>query len=72
MFILEQEEYSREQIAWEFRSFGLELQPTIDLIESNAPMGILSCLDDACIMPKATDQSVRLLSLYLSPKRPLT
>ncbi|KAL8291895.1 hypothetical protein RQP46_002153 [Phenoliferia psychrophenolica] len=57
MFVLEQEEYAREQIDWEFRSFGLELQPTIDLIESSNPMGILSCLDDACIMPKATDQS---------------
>jgi myosin protein heavy chain len=58
MFVLEQEEYSREEIAWEFVNFGLELQPTIDLIESNNPMGILSCLDDASIMPKASDKSV--------------
>lgn len=60
MFVLEQEEYSREEINWEFRSFGLELQPTIDLIESNNPMGILSALDDASIMPGATNSTVRV------------
>lgn len=58
MFVLEQEEYTGEEIEWEFLNFGADLQPTIDLIESNNPMGILSCLDDACIMPKATHASV--------------
>ena len=56
MFVLEQEEYSREGIEWDYVNFGLDLQPTIDLIEaSGSVIGILSCLDEECIMPKATD-----------------
>src|SRR3984957_2956397 len=56
MFVLEQEEYSREGIEWDYVNFGLDLQPTIDLLEaSGSVIGILSCLDEECIMPKATD-----------------
>ncbi|EEB08545.1 myosin type-2 heavy chain 1 [Schizosaccharomyces japonicus yFS275] len=55
MFVLEQEEYMRESIKWEFQDFGHDLQPTIDLIEKSKPIGILSCLDEECVMPKATD-----------------
>ncbi|KAI2793616.1 Myosin type-2 heavy chain 2 [Penicillium oxalicum] len=57
MFVLEQEEYAREQIEWQFIDFGRDLQPTIDLIEMTNPIGIFSCLDEDCVMPKATDKS---------------
>ena len=57
MFVLEQEEYSREQIEWKFIDFGKDLQPTIDLIELSNPIGIFSCLDEDSVMPKATDQT---------------
>lgn len=57
MFVLEQEEYARENIEWKFIDFGHDLQPTIDLIEKSNPMGIFSCLDEDSVMPKATDKS---------------
>lgn len=57
MFVLEQEEYAREQIEWKFIDFGRDLQPTIDLIELSNPIGIFSCLDEDSVMPKATDKS---------------
>ncbi|KAK3371877.1 P-loop containing nucleoside triphosphate hydrolase protein [Podospora didyma] len=57
MFVLEQEEYAREQIEWQFIDFGKDLQPTIDLIELPNPIGIFSCLDEDCVMPKASDKT---------------
>ncbi|KAF8463849.1 P-loop containing nucleoside triphosphate hydrolase protein [Kalaharituber pfeilii] len=57
MFVLEQEEYAKERIEWKFIDFGHDLQPTIDLIELSNPIGIFSCLDEDCVMPKATDKS---------------
>ncbi|XP_029446270.1 myosin-9 [Rhinatrema bivittatum] len=58
MFILEQEEYQREGIEWNFIDFGLDLQPCIDLIEKPAgPPGILALVDEECWFPKATDKS---------------
>ncbi|KAF4015616.1 hypothetical protein G4228_007002 [Cervus hanglu yarkandensis] len=58
MFILEQEEYQREGIEWNFIDFGLDLQPCIELIERpNNPPGVLALLDEECWFPKATDKS---------------
>jgi len=58
MFVLEQEEYARESIHWDYVNFGLDLQPTIDLIEASGNViGVLSCLDEECIMPKADDRT---------------
>jgi len=55
MFVLEQEEYKKEGIVWEFIDFGMDLEETINLIEK--PGGILAMLEEECIVPKATDQT---------------
>ncbi|XP_076337304.1 myosin heavy chain, muscle-like isoform X5 [Tachypleus tridentatus] len=55
MFVLEQEEYKREGIDWEFIDFGLDLQACIELIEK--PMGVLSILEEESMFPKATDKT---------------
>jgi len=57
MFVVEQAEYRREGLAWEFMDFGLDAQPMIDLLESANPVGILACLDEDCVMPRTTDKS---------------
>uniref|UniRef100_A0A3P9LWK3 Myosin, heavy chain 6, cardiac muscle, alpha n=1 Tax=Oryzias latipes TaxID=8090 RepID=A0A3P9LWK3_ORYLA len=57
MFVLEQEEYKKEGIEWEFIDFGMDLQACIDLIEK--PMGILSILEEECMFPKASDQTFK-------------
>ncbi|ETN80987.1 myosin head [Necator americanus] len=65
MFVLEQEEYQREGIHWEFIDFGLDLQSCIELIEK--PLGIISVLDEECILPKANDTTYvdKLNNLHL-------
>lgn len=58
MFVLEQEEYVRENVDWEYRDYGSDLQPTIELIETNRnPMGILSILDEESVLPSGNDSS---------------
>lgn len=58
MFILEQEIYEKENIDWNFIDFGLDLEPTIKIIESSNPIGILSYLDEECVMPMANDDTL--------------
>eukprot|EP00004_Rigifila_ramosa_P018167 TRINITY_DN448_c0_g1_i1.p1 TRINITY_DN448_c0_g1~~TRINITY_DN448_c0_g1_i1.p1 ORF type:complete len:1798 (-),score=640.82 TRINITY_DN448_c0_g1_i1:131-5497(-) len=55
MFKLEQEEYAREKIQWDYIDFGLDLQATIDMVEKSG--GLLAILDEECIFPKATDRT---------------
>ncbi|XP_078257700.1 myosin-4-like [Rhinoraja longicauda] len=55
MFVLEQEEYKKEGIEWEFIDFGMDLAACIELIEK--PMGIFSILEEECMFPKASDTS---------------
>ncbi|CAL8405958.1 unnamed protein product [Arctogadus glacialis] len=53
MFVLEQEEYKKEGIIWEFIDFGMDLAACIELIEK--PMGIFSILEEEWMFPKASD-----------------
>nr|XP_040046935.1 myosin heavy chain, skeletal muscle, adult-like [Gasterosteus aculeatus aculeatus] len=57
MFVLEQEEYKKEGIDWEFIDFGMDLAACIELIEK--PMGIFSILEEECMFPKASDGSFK-------------
>ncbi|SCU88056.1 LADA_0E07910g1_1 [Lachancea dasiensis] len=58
MFVLEQNEYIRENVQWNYVDYGKDLQSTIDLIEKkdHSP-GILPLLDEASILPNSTDES---------------
>merc|ERR1712142_904580 len=55
MFVLEQEEYKKEEIQWTFIDFGMDLAACIELFEK--PMGLLSILEEESMFPKATDKS---------------
>ncbi|XP_017461556.1 PREDICTED: myosin heavy chain, muscle isoform X11 [Rhagoletis zephyria] len=70
MFVLEQEEYKKEGINWDFIDFGMDLLACIDLIEK--PMGILSILEEESMFPKATDQTFaeKLVNTHLGKSPP--
>ncbi|XP_062381618.1 myosin heavy chain, fast skeletal muscle-like [Sardina pilchardus] len=57
MFVLEQEEYKKEGIEWDFIDFGMDLAACIELIEK--PMGIFSILEEECMFPKASDTTFK-------------
>ena len=52
MFVLEQEEYKKEGIEWVMIDFGMDLQASLDLIEK--PLGIMSLLEEECMVPKVS------------------
>lgn len=52
MFIAEQETYIKEGLEWDNINFGLDLQPTIDVIERT-----MSILDEESIFPRSTDDT---------------
>ncbi|KAI5189022.1 myosin heavy chain 9/10/11/14 [Nematocida sp. AWRm77] len=54
MFVLEQEVYMKEGLEWSMIDFGLDLQPTIDLLEQK-DTGLFSLLDEECVVPGGSD-----------------
>ena len=58
IFKIEQEEYKNEGISWSFISFP-DNQDVIDLIEKKHS-GVLSILDEQCLLGSCTDQSFAL------------
>jgi myosin-5 len=54
VFKLEQEEYIREQIDWQFIEFS-DNQPCINIIEGK--LGVLALLDEESRMPSGTDEN---------------
>jgi myosin heavy subunit len=56
MFNKEQEEYKKERINWEYIDFGLDLQPTIDLIENSN--GIFALLDEQNAKSQTNDKTL--------------
>jgi len=74
MFKLEQDEYVKEGIDWQFIKFT-DNQPVINLIEAK-PIGILNLLDEECKMPRGSDESfcskiyqhIKLDDIFQKPK----
>ncbi|CAG0891319.1 unnamed protein product [Darwinula stevensoni] len=75
IFKLEQEEYDAEGIDWNHIDF-VDNQDCLDLI-GKKPMNIMSLMDEECMMPKGTDQTLLAKfnttyskdKIYLKPTR---
>ncbi|XP_071684823.1 protein OPAQUE1 isoform X4 [Lolium perenne] len=55
VFKMEQEEYKTEEISWSYIEF-VDNQDILDLIEKK-PIGIISLLDEACMLGKSTHET---------------
>ncbi|KAH8515362.1 hypothetical protein H0E87_004001 [Populus deltoides] len=55
VFKMEQEEYAKEEINWNYVEF-VDNQDVLDLIEKK-PGGIIALLDEACMFPKSTHET---------------
>ena len=63
VFILEQEEYNKEQIEWSFIDF-YDNQPCIDMIENR--LGILDLLDEECkVNTRLFSKRASIVIIYL-------
>ncbi|KDP34022.1 hypothetical protein JCGZ_07593 [Jatropha curcas] len=56
VFKMEQEEYRKEEINWSYIEF-IDNQDVLDLIEKK-PIGIIALLDEACMFPKSTHETL--------------
>ena len=56
VFEVEQAEYEREEIDWSYIQFQ-DNSPCLSLIDTGA-LSILNLLDEACLMPKGSDESL--------------
>uniref|UniRef100_A0A0D9XJC5 Myosin motor domain-containing protein n=1 Tax=Leersia perrieri TaxID=77586 RepID=A0A0D9XJC5_9ORYZ len=70
VFKMEQEEYKTEEINWSYIEF-VDNQDILDLIEKK-PIGIVSLLDEACMLGKSTHETFAVIyqtELFLEKNR---
>ncbi|CAM6090837.1 unnamed protein product [Calypogeia fissa] len=69
VFKMEQDEYTKEAINWSYIEF-VDNQDVLDLIEKR-PVGIIALLDEACMFPKATNETfaTKLFQSFSKNKR---
>ncbi|KAI4377827.1 hypothetical protein MLD38_015400 [Melastoma candidum] len=68
VFKMEQEEYSKEEINWSYIEF-IDNQDVLDLIEKK-PIGIIALLDEACMFPKSTHETLSMKLFHNFRKHP--
>uniref|UniRef100_A0AAZ3QQX7 Myosin motor domain-containing protein n=1 Tax=Oncorhynchus tshawytscha TaxID=74940 RepID=A0AAZ3QQX7_ONCTS len=69
MFVLEQEEYKKEGIVWEFIDFGMDLAACIELIEKVSCLGVhVPKASDTTFKNKLNDQHLGKTKAFEKPK----